>query len=111
MPSRIGSTWGGGLVDMVRSRRIMEIIERDGVFDHAARVGKWFLAQLQNLGDRHPDTMSNVRGRGLMCAFDLPDPPIRDAAIAALHDESTSSCSPAAGARYGSAHALQYHRR
>ncbi len=87
VPSRIGSTWGGGLVDMVRSRRILEIIERDGLFDHASRVGKWFLAQLQNLGDRHPETVSNVRGRGLMCAFDLPDTPTRDAAIARLHQE------------------------
>jgi L-lysine 6-transaminase len=85
--SRIGSTWGGGLVDMVRSRRILEIIERDGLFEHAARTGKWFLTQLQNLGDRHPATVSNVRGRGLMCAFDLPDTASRDAAIARLHEE------------------------
>jgi L-lysine 6-transaminase len=85
--SRIGSTWGGGLVDMVRSRRILEIIERDGLFEHAARTGKWFLTQLQNLGDRHPTTVSNVRGRGLMCAFDLPDTVSRDAAIARLHEE------------------------
>ncbi|HEY2174022.1 MAG TPA: L-lysine 6-transaminase [Mycobacteriales bacterium] len=85
--SRIGSTWGGGLVDMVRSRRILEIIERDGLFEHAARTGKWFLTQLQNLGDRHPATVSNVRGRGLMCAFDLPDSASRDAAIARLHEE------------------------
>lgn len=85
--SRIGSTWGGGLVDMVRSRRILEIIERDGLFEQAARTGKWFLTQLQNLGDRHPTTVSNVRGRGLMCAFDLPDTASRDAAIARLHEE------------------------
>jgi L-lysine 6-transaminase len=85
--SRIGSTWGGGLVDMVRSRRILEIIERDGLFEHAARVGKWFLAQLQDLGDRHPEMVSNVRGRGLMCAFDLPDTASRDAAIGRLHEE------------------------
>src|SRR6201986_2351734 len=43
--SRINSTWGGGLVDMVRSRRLLEIIERDGVFDQAAATGDWLLAE------------------------------------------------------------------
>src|SRR4051812_15672908 len=33
---RINSTWGGGLVDMVRARRILEIIERDDLVTHAA---------------------------------------------------------------------------
>ncbi len=51
--SRINSTWGGGLVDMVRSRRILEIIEADGLFDHAAKTGSYLLDELHGLGDRH----------------------------------------------------------
>jgi L-lysine 6-transaminase len=35
--SRINSTWGGSLVDMVRSAKIMEIIEEDGLCDKAAK--------------------------------------------------------------------------
>src|SRR5215467_891327 len=76
--SRINSTWGGGLTDMVRSRRILEIIEADGLFDHAAKTGGYFLNELQGLADRHAGLVSNVRGRGLMCAIDLPDPGLRD---------------------------------
>ncbi len=34
--SRINSTWGGNLTDMVRSRRILEVIEVDGLIDGAA---------------------------------------------------------------------------
>jgi L-lysine 6-transaminase len=79
--SRINSTWGGGLVDMVRSRRNLEIIEADGLFDHAAKAGSYLLSELQGLGDRHSALVSNVRGRGLMCAIDLPDPGLRDRAI------------------------------
>ena len=45
--SRINSTWGGGLVDMVRARRILEIIERDDLVDDAARVGHWSPASLR----------------------------------------------------------------
>ena len=82
---RINSTWGGGLVDMVRSRRLLEIIERDGLIEHAAKVGDWLLGELAALGGRHAGLVSNVRGRGLMCAFDLPDAadPRRGAAAAA----------------------------
>jgi L-lysine 6-transaminase len=78
---RINSTWGGGLVDMVRSRRILEIIERDGLIDRVATTGAWFQPRLRELGERHPRLVSNVRGRGLMCAIDLPDTIVRDRII------------------------------
>jgi L-lysine 6-transaminase len=86
--SRINSTWGGGLVDMVRSRRLLEIIEADGLFEHAAKVGGYFLSELLDLRDRHPGLVSNARGRGLMCAIDLPDPGLRDQVVAALREAS-----------------------
>ena len=86
--SRINSTWGGGLVDMVRSRRILEIIEADGLFEHAARAGGCLLSELLNLGDRHAGLVTNVRGRGLMCAIDLPDPELRGRVVAALLEAS-----------------------
>ena len=39
------------------------------------------------LGERHADVASNVRGRGLMCAFDLPDARVRDVAQRLLQEE------------------------
>jgi hypothetical protein len=62
---RINSTWGGGLADMVRSRRMLEVIERDQLFDRAAAVGSWFLAELKTVASRYAGLVSNVRGRGL----------------------------------------------
>ncbi|HVT65622.1 MAG TPA: L-lysine 6-transaminase [Mycobacteriales bacterium] len=85
--SRINSTWGGGLVDMVRSRRLLEIIEAGGLFETAARRGDVLLSGLHDLALRHPDLVSNVRGRGLMCAIDLPDAATRDEVVAGLRDE------------------------
>jgi L-lysine 6-transaminase len=84
---RINSTWGGGLADMVRSRRLLEIIERDALIDRAATTGDWLLGELRALGERHAELASNVRGRGLMCAFDLPDGPARDTAVRLLREE------------------------
>ncbi len=87
VPSRINSTWGGGLTDMVRSRRILEIIEAEGLFDHAAKAGGYLLDELLGLGDRHAGLVSNVRGRGLMCAIDLPDGSVRDNVITRMRDK------------------------
>src|SRR5690242_17421920 len=85
--SRINSTWGGGLADMVRSRRLLEIIERDGVFGHVAATGAWLLPELQEVADRFPGLVSNVRGRGLMCAFDLPGTAERDSLLSIMREE------------------------
>jgi L-lysine 6-transaminase len=84
---RINSTWGGGLADMVRSRRLLEIIERDELIEQAAKVGDWLLGRLQALGERHAELVSNVRGRGLMCALDLPARAARDTVVQRLLDE------------------------
>jgi L-lysine 6-transaminase len=82
--SRINSTWGGNLVDMVRSRRILEVIEADGLFANAAEMGAYLLAGLGELARQLPDTVRDVRGRGLMCAFSLPTAEHRDAVLGAL---------------------------
>jgi L-lysine 6-transaminase len=84
--SRINSTWGGGLTDMVRSRRILEIIEAEGLFDHAAKAGAFLLTELQGLAGRHAGLVSNARGRGLMCAIDLPDGVLRDGVITRMRE-------------------------
>ena len=81
--SRLNSTWGGNLVDMVRSRRTLEIIEADGLIERSAEVGAWLLGELKELASRH-EVMSDPRGRGLLCAFSLPDTATRNAFIERL---------------------------
>jgi L-lysine 6-transaminase len=76
--SRINSTWGGNLVDMVRSMRYLEIIEEEKLVQNAATVGAHLLAKLQSLQASAPDVLSNARGRGLMCAIDFPDTEMRN---------------------------------
>lgn len=80
---RINSTWGGGLVDMVRSRRILEIIESEGLFDHARAMGEHLLAGLQRV-EAGSASVDNARGRGLFAAVDLPDRTMRDSVLVDL---------------------------
>ncbi len=70
---RINSTWGGNLVDMVRATRYLEIIEENKLLDNAKSVGKFLLEELHIIQDEFPELVSNTRGRGLFCAFDLPN--------------------------------------
>jgi len=76
--TRINSTWGGNLVDMVRFGRYLEIIEEEKLVERSRQVGGVLLAELEKLQEENPGRISNARGRGLMCAFDLPDAETRD---------------------------------
>jgi L-lysine 6-transaminase len=87
MKSRINSTWGGNLVDMVRSQRYLEIIEEEKLVQNAATVGAHLLKGLQALQQRHPGVLSNARGRGLMVAIDFPDGATRDAVSRRAYEE------------------------
>jgi L-lysine 6-transaminase len=82
--SRINSTWGGNLTDMVRARRILEIVEADGLFENAANQGRYLRARLGELADDFPAFVHDVRGRGLMCAFSMPTTADRDALLRRL---------------------------
>jgi L-lysine 6-transaminase len=84
---RINSTWGGGLTDMVRSRRILEIVEREGLIEAAGPKGEALLAALGKVEAAHPALLSNVRGRGLLVAVDVPDSETRDVVLRRLRED------------------------
>src|SRR5215212_4183226 len=96
LSSRINSTWGGNLTDMVRSQRYFEIIDEENLVENAARVGAWFVGELERFAEEFPHLVSNVRGRGLMAAFDLPSGELRDQALRAFiaHDVMVLASGP-----------------
>jgi L-lysine 6-transaminase len=71
VPSRINSTWGGSLVDMVRAQRYLEIIEEDHLVENASVMGEYLKTKLSELQTEFPKLVSNARGQGLFCAFDV----------------------------------------
>ncbi|MHA2043192.1 MAG: aminotransferase class III-fold pyridoxal phosphate-dependent enzyme [Candidatus Thorarchaeota archaeon] len=78
--SRINSTWGGNLVDMVRSTMFLEIIEEDNLIENAKDVGDYFLGKMKDLG------LPGARGKGLMLAFDCQDSQERDEVLKRLSE-------------------------
>lgn len=76
--SRINSTWGADLTDMVRSKHIMRIINEENLVGNAETVGRFLLQNLNEIQNEYPTLINNVRGLGLMCSFDMPNADIRN---------------------------------
>ena len=81
--SRINSTFGGSLVDMVRATVMLDVIEHDDLIARAGSLGTHLRSRLEELQDHH-ELVDNARGRGLFCAVDLPSPEVRDEVRARL---------------------------
>jgi L-lysine 6-transaminase len=71
--SRINSTFGGNLTDMLRFTHILKIIQENNLIENARIQGEFLLSEITKISNEYPDIVSNPRGLGLMCAFDLPD--------------------------------------
>jgi L-lysine 6-transaminase len=80
--SRINSTWGGSLVDMVRSAKILEIIDEENLCGNAAKMGSYLQNSLTEISVKKP-IIGNIRGKGLLTAFDFPDKAKREKFIKA----------------------------
>ena len=85
--SRINSTWGASLVDMVRCTKILEIIVNEGLLDNAAARGQELRLGLEALEGEYPDLVSNARGSGLMCSVDLPTTEFRNRILRACFED------------------------
>jgi len=92
--SRLNSTWGGNIVDMVRCQAYLEIIEEEKLVENAAEVGTHLLTGLYDALEGTPGTAA--RGAGLMIAFDLPTAELRAKAHQALYRNGlfTITCGP-----------------
>ncbi len=61
-----GSTFGGNPLACTAALATIEMIEREGLVENAAKVGEYFMSQLKEHFD-------GVRGMGLMIGFDVDD--------------------------------------
>lgn len=86
VPSRISSTWGGGLVDMVRATRILEVVEEDRLLENITMRGAELRRGLELLSERMPE-VENARGLGALCAVDLPSVDIRNRVLKRCYEE------------------------
>ena len=64
------NTFGGNPVSCAIGLAVLEVIESEGLVEHAKQVGAYFLERLRALKDQH-DIIGDVRGRGLFIGVEL----------------------------------------
>ena len=64
----LGTTFGVNYLADAASLSVLEVIERENLLHNAQQVGDYTIGELRKLS-----TILDVRGRGLMIGFDLPE--------------------------------------
>ena len=64
----LGSTFGGNHLACAAALAVLEIIEEEKLMGNAVMVGKYLKDELEDISQ-----LKNVRGRGLMIGFDVPE--------------------------------------
>lgn len=65
-PTRLEITWDGNLIDMVCSRYVLEAYDKYNILENVRKRGKELVKGLKKI-----DSLKNVRGQGLLVAFDF----------------------------------------
>lgn len=65
---QLGTTFGGNHLACAAALAVLEIIEEEKLMGNAVMVGKYLKDELNNIPE-----IENVRGRGLMIGFDVPE--------------------------------------
>ncbi|MFN3601262.1 MAG: aspartate aminotransferase family protein [Dietzia sp.] len=72
------NTFGGNPVSMAAAQAVLDVIEREGLQEHARTVGAEALDAFRQVGERHHQ-VGDVRGAGLFIGFELvTDPATRE---------------------------------
>lgn len=65
---QLGTTFGGNHVACAAALAVLEVMEKEQLINNANETGDYLAGELKKIGD-----IENVRGRGLMIGFDVPD--------------------------------------
>jgi len=69
-PGSHGNTFGGNPVSCAAALATLDVIEREGLLDHAAETGAYAMSVLKQMQLRHP-SIGEVRGKGLMIGVEF----------------------------------------
>ena len=64
----LGTTFGGNHLACAAALAVLEVIESENLMANAQKVGERIMDELKNIPE-----LQNVRGRGLMIGFDVPE--------------------------------------
>ncbi|WP_341807893.1 aspartate aminotransferase family protein [Wolbachia endosymbiont (group E) of Neria commutata] len=82
-PGTHGSTYGGNPLAMTVGNAVLDIMLKEGFFDHIKKVSGYLKEKLSSLATEFPEIISEVRGEGLLIGIELRAP---------LADKIVSQC-------------------
>jgi acetylornithine/N-succinyldiaminopimelate aminotransferase len=65
---QLGTTFGGNHLACVAALAVLEVMEEEKLLGNAVMIGKYLREELEKI-----EELANVRGRGLMIGFDVPE--------------------------------------
>ncbi len=71
IPGGLGGTYGGSPVGCAAGLAVLEIIEEEDLINRANQIGDIFNRRLNELKDKYPALISDVRNKGAMIALEL----------------------------------------
>lgn len=78
-PGAVSSTWGGGhRIDLAVGLKTIEIIEKEKLIENANVMGNYIMKRFNELKERYPKKIVDVRGLGLMIGVDFENEKQRD---------------------------------
>tara|TARA_B100001057_G_scaffold250170_1_gene250419 strand:+ start:12366 stop:13532 length:1167 start_codon:yes stop_codon:yes gene_type:complete len=72
-----GSTFGGNPLAMSVGNTVMDIVSKKSFLNNVKILSKYFLKRLDNIKSKHPKTIKEVRGKGLLIGIQLYKDPTK----------------------------------
>jgi len=79
--TRLEVTWDGNILDMIRCKHIIRAYREENIVNSVAKKGQFLVTNLSKIKG-----LENVRGAGLIIAFDMKDRKTRDDLIKKMYD-------------------------
>ena len=70
-PGTHGSTFGGNPLAMAVGNTVMDIVSKKNFLINVKKLSKYFLFKLNQIKDKHPNIIKEIRGRGLLIGIQL----------------------------------------
>ena len=70
-PGTHGSTFGGNPLAMAVGNTVMDIVSSRKFLNNVKRLSKYFLSSLNQIKEKHPSVIKEIRGRGLLIGIQL----------------------------------------
>ena len=68
-----GTTYGGTPLACAVALKVLEVIEKENLAEHARKLGAWLKSEIERLAKTYPTVVKSARGMGFMLGIELAE--------------------------------------